>query len=66
MLVNLRKFNAYSRSLSWQMFIGLNWPYVEGKPQPKISSPGTPLYGIDWKESYEVFKEDGSKPSTMG
>ncbi len=52
--------------LSWQWFISLNWPLdSSGSPQPKISDSGYPEW-FEWKESYEVYKEDGSKPSPWG
>lgn len=52
--------------VSWQAFIGLNWPYDKnGKAGTTITSPGEPLWDT-WKESFEIFKEDGSKPSPWG
>lgn len=52
--------------VSWQAFIGLNWPYDEqGKPGAKITSPGEPLWD-SWKESFEIFKKDGSHPAPWG
>ncbi len=52
--------------LSWQMFISLNWPCDEkGQPAVKITSPGAPIWE-SWKESFEVFKDDGSAPSAWG
>ncbi|MGC4102442.1 hypothetical protein [Ferruginibacter sp.] len=48
--------------LSWQMFISLNWPVDEhGKPMPEISDTGHRVWE-KWKESYEIFREDGSRP----
>jgi len=48
--------------LSWQMFISLNWPENSAdKPQPAINDHGEPAWA-KWKESYEVFREDGSSP----
>lgn len=51
--------------LSWQAFIGLNWPYKEGVAQPSITSAGDPLW-TSWEESFEVFKTDGSAPTPWG
>ena len=52
--------------LSWQNFIALNWPYsADGKPKDNIASKGV-LPWETWKESYEVYKEDGSRPSPWG
>ena len=52
--------------LSWQWFISLNWPIdAEGNPQPNISDKGNPEW-FGWKESYEVYLEDGSMPSPWG
>jgi len=52
--------------LSWQWFISLNWPMdAEGNPLPTITDDGTPeWYG--WKESYEVFRPNGQKPTPWG
>jgi len=52
--------------LSWQLFISLNWPRnAEGKPMPNITDSGH-LVWEGWKESFEIFKEDGSAPSAWG
>lgn len=52
--------------LSWQMFISLNWPVDEkGDPKPDITDDGGRIWE-HWKESYEVFKEDGGKPKIWG
>ena len=52
--------------LSWQYFLGLNWPVDDqGLPLPKITDPGEPRW-YNWKESFEVFKDDGSKPLPWG
>lgn len=52
--------------LSWQMFISLNWPLGEdGKPKPEISDEGHRAWE-SWKESYEIFREDGTKPHVWG
>ncbi len=51
--------------LSWQAFIGLNWPYQDGQAQATISSEGTPKWN-SWKESFEVYKSDGSAPTPWG
>jgi len=52
--------------LSWQNFIALNWPrYEDGRPMEQVSGSGERLWQ-GWKESYEVFKEDGSKPKPWG
>lgn len=48
---------------SWESFLAINWPVDDkGSPLEKISDAGAPQWTI-WKESYEVFKEDGSKPA---
>lgn len=62
------KFNEVQRLFevfSWQMFVALNWPYENGKPASKITGSGEPLWNT-WKESYEVYKSDGSKPTPWG
>lgn len=52
---------------SWQQFIALNWPAAAGKrgepaaAQP-IGAPG-PRVWETWKETYEIYQPDGSKPS---
>lgn len=52
--------------LSWQLFIAMNWPRDEkNQAAAKITGNGNPIW-IHWKESFEVFKEDGSKPSAWG
>ena len=61
--------NTVQRSadiFSWQEFLSLNWPVQpgqRGKPDGArpISAPG-PRVWETWKESYEVFKPDGSVP----
>ncbi len=62
-LAKLRRvFNIYS----WQAFIAINWPVDrDGRPRPRISDAGSPRW-FSWKESPEVFKDDGSKPSRWG
>ncbi len=52
--------------LSWQFFVSLNWPRdEEGLPLPKIADEGDPIW-FSWKESFEVFKQDGSAPLPLG
>ncbi|MBL3658837.1 hypothetical protein [Fulvivirga sediminis] len=52
--------------LSWQFFISLNWPTdASGQPKSKITDPGDPIW-YSWKESFEVFRSDGSKPWDWG
>jgi len=52
--------------LSWQMFVSINWPLDEnGKPKPEITDDGKRSWE-SWKESFDVFKEDGSKPTEWG
>jgi hypothetical protein len=52
--------------LSWQMFISLNWPLdSNGKAMTEISNKGDRIWE-KWKESYEVFKEDGARPRIWG
>ena len=52
--------------LSWQMFISLNWPLDSNEhPMPDISHDGKRIWE-HWKESFEIFKEDGSKPLAWG
>jgi hypothetical protein len=52
--------------LSWQMFISLNWPVDEkGEPMGEIGDKGNRIWE-KWKESYEIFKEDGSQPLAWG
>jgi hypothetical protein len=48
---------------SWQSFLAINWPVDEaGKPTQNITDSGSPQW-TTWKESYEVFKEDGTEPA---
>lgn len=48
--------------LSWQMFVSLNWPRdASGNPMAEISDNGQPVWE-SWKESFEIFKSDGSAP----
>lgn len=52
--------------LSWQMFISLNWPRdSSGEPMPNIADAGRTEWE-DWKESFQIFKEDGSAPAAWG
>ena len=52
--------------LSWQMFISLNWPLDDkGSPMPEISDKGKRVWE-SWKESFDIFKEDGSAPMIWG
>jgi len=52
--------------LGWQMFISLNWPRNEkGEPRSNISDTGNTIWD-SWKESFEVFKENGSAPTIWG
>lgn len=52
--------------LSWQNFIALNWPRsATGEALPSISAKGNPSW-IKWKESYEVYLNDGAKPAPWG
>ncbi|HEY0177376.1 MAG TPA: hypothetical protein VGC08_13420 [Pedobacter sp.] len=68
-LLREQKFDEAQRIfevLSWQMFISLNWPVDDkGKPKPEITDEGGRIWE-KWKESYEVFKEDGDKPHVWG
>ena len=53
---------------SWQTFVALNWPAnPDGTPNKsvQIGQPGVSTDGVweTWKESIEVFKDDGSAPS---
>lgn len=52
--------------LAWQMFISLNWPRSsKGEPMPSIAGKGSVSWE-NWKESFEIFKEDGSEPEPWG
>jgi hypothetical protein len=52
--------------LSWQMFISLNWPVDnKGNYLSKITDAGDRIWE-SWKESFEVFREDGSIPHAWG
>jgi hypothetical protein len=52
--------------LSWQNFVALNWPQTsQGKPQKSIADHGQ-FPWQQWKESFEVFKQDGSQPAPWG
>lgn len=52
---------------SWQQFIALNWPAAQGKRgEPAADQPinaAGPRVWETWKEAYEVYKPDGSKPA---
>ena len=51
---------------SWQQFIALNWPASKlNRGQPAADQPlnaGGPRVWETWKEAYETYKPDGSKP----
>jgi hypothetical protein len=68
-LLNEGKFDEAQRIfeiLSWQMFLSLNWPADDkGHPKPEITDDGGRVWE-KWKESYEIFKEDGSVPHGWG
>ena len=52
--------------LSWQSFVAVNWPVSHnGKLLAKLSDNGMPAW-TTYKESMEIFKEDGSAPSSWG
>ena len=52
--------------LSWQTFIALNWPVgPDGKPRASLSDKGPRLWE-GWKESFEVFRDDGRRPAPWG
>ncbi len=52
--------------LAWQMFISVNWPTdAKGTPTPRITDNGIPIWE-SWKESFEIFKPDGSAPTPWG
>lgn len=52
--------------VSWKTFMALNWPmHPDGKPKAKLSDEGLPVWS-SWKESFEVYKPDGGKPSPWG
>lgn len=57
-----KAFNIFS----WQAFIAINWPLdKKGKPMPNFNDIGTPTW-LDWKESFQVYREDGKKPLPWG
>lgn len=51
---------------SWQQFIALNWPAAQGKRgAPAADQPigaAGPRVWETWKEAYEVYRPNGSKP----
>lgn len=52
--------------VSWKTFVAVNWPTgSDGAPLPKLTGDGTPTWA-GWKESFEVYKEDGSEPLPWG
>ena len=52
--------------LSWQTFTALNWPTgPDGTPKQSLKEKGDPQWAT-WKESYEIFLEDGSEPEGWG
>jgi len=68
-LINAKEYARLERDfniLSWQSFIAINWPVdSKGVPLAKFGDRGTPRW-MDWKESFEVFRCDGGKPSPWG
>lgn len=68
-LIDAGKFDETNRLFdvwAWQTFIALNWPLeADGKPKSSISDEGKRKWEF-WKESFEVFKDDGSKPTVWG
>ncbi len=52
--------------LSWQNFVAINWPTDDaGHARHHLSDPGAPAW-VGWRESPEVFAEDGSPPAAWG
>jgi len=52
--------------LSWQSFLAASWPVdANGNAKANLTDAGAPRW-VAWKESYEVYKEDGSQPSAWG
>ncbi|MGY5351273.1 hypothetical protein ACXGQW_01655 [Wenyingzhuangia sp. IMCC45533] len=68
-LTDKGKFSEVQRMfeiLSWQWFVSLNWPTDDkGHPKDHLSDDGTPEW-FKWKESYEVFRPNGEKPTPWG
>jgi cytochrome c len=62
-------YNVMQRSadiFSWQEFIALNWPALQGQrgepdASKQIASPG-PRVWETWKEEYEVYRANGKVP----
>jgi cytochrome c len=62
-------FNIRQRAadiFSWQEFIALNWPALEGRRglpdwNKKIGDAGARVWET-WKEEYEVYLKDGAEP----
>lgn len=56
--------------LSWKAFVAINWPSKDGQPDPKATFKDAgndePLVWEYWKQTSDVFKPDGSKPSSWG
>jgi hypothetical protein len=51
---------------SWESFIAINWPVGEdGKPKENLKDEGLPAW-YNWKESFEVFRNKGEKPTAWG
>lgn len=52
--------------LAWQNFVAINWPTdATGHPRPRIGDAGSPAW-VGWRESFEVFAEDGAAPAPWG
>ena len=55
-------FNEYS----WKAFVAINWPRDDQKqPLPKFTDPGNATW-LEWKEAFQVYREDGKKPTKWG
>lgn len=57
-----QEFNMFS----WQSFVAIFWPRDKnGKPMPKFNDQGQSTW-MGWKESFEVYREDGGVPAPWG
>lgn len=55
-------FNLYS----WQAFMAIQWPVdKKGNPKSKFTDTGEPAW-LGWKEAFQVYREDGHKPTAWG
>lgn len=61
-----RGMQALYDDFAWQNFVAINWPTDDrGRPRPHLGDAGAPAW-VGWRESFEVFAEDGATPAAWG